>query len=229
MKITEWAEEKPLFTFKDAERAFEYNKDYLKVKLHRLVKRKELKRIEKGKYTVHNDPMIYGTYIETPSFFSLWTALKYYNLTTQEPVKKQVITRKTRKNLEKINFYSTKKIFGYRKKIYKGFPVFIADKERLLLDCLRCRNVPVEELKELIKEINIDKTIKYASKLGNKAVKKRTGYLIQKKKNTTEKTSEKLEKLRKDIDKNYTPLDLSKPNKGEKDSKWRIKVNTDAA
>lgn len=223
-KITRWAEKRPLFTFKDAERAFDYGKDYLKVKLHRLVKKEELKRVEKGKYTVHEDPLIYGSYIETPSFFSFWTALRYYNLTTQEPTKLHIVTGRTRKNVKNIRFHSTKKIFGYRKKMYRGFPIFMADKERLLLDCLRKRIVPVEELDELIEKVEPKKAVDYSLKLGVKTVNKRVGYLLEGK--VSEKT---LEKLLDNTDRNYTALDLSKPEKGENDSKWKVKVNTDVA
>lgn len=226
-EITKWAEERPLFTFKDAERNFEHDKKYLKVKLHRLVEKNKLKRIEKGKYTVHQDPVIYASHIETPSFLSLWTALRYYNLTTQQPTKIQVVTSRSKKDLENIEFHSTKKIFGYKKKMYKGFPVFIADKERLLIDCLRYRTVPVDELQELLGEIDPEKTIGYTLNLKSKALNKRIGYLLEEKR--PGETEEKLEELHQDIDRNYTPLDLSKPSEGRKNSKWRIKVNTNAA
>ena len=228
-EIIRWAEERPLFRFKEAEREFDYGKEYLKVKLHRLAKKNELKRIEKGKYTVHEDPMIYASHIETPSFLSLWTALRYYNLTTQQPTKVHIITSKEKKDLDNIKFHSTKKSFGYSKKIYKGFQIFVADKERLLLDCLKYRTVPTDELDELIKEVEPGKTIEYTLNLENKALNKRVGYLLEKKTDTSKKTGEKLEELHQSIDRNYTVLDLSKPNKGEKNSRWRIKVNTDAA
>lgn len=42
----------------------------LREKLFRPVQRSEPKRAGRGKYTVHEDPMIYATYFENPSFLS---------------------------------------------------------------------------------------------------------------------------------------------------------------
>lgn len=221
-KIKSWAEDRPLFTLNDVERISGLDREYLRVKLHRMVEKKELKRVERGKYTVHEDPLIYATHIETPSFFSYWTALRYYNLTTQEPSRLQVMTRKNRKNLAKIEFHSSTRIFGYRKHQYKGFEIFVADKERLLLDCLSRKIVPVDELTELLEEVDGEKMIGYTKKFENKALSKRVGYLL-------EEFGENMEQLQEFIDHNYTVLDLSKPEEGEKNPRWKVLVNADVS
>lgn len=220
--ILEWAEERPLFTLNDLERKFAYDRKYLRLKLHRMVEKNDLIRVERGKYTAHVDPMIYATYIETPSFFSYWTALRYYNLTTQQPSRLHIVTRKNRGDLENIKFHSSKNIFGYEKKIYRDFHIFVADKERLLLDCLSKSTVPVEELEELVGEIDKAKIIEYCKKLQSKALSKRTGFLL-------EKTGREMEELRKQIDHNYVALDLSKPGDGGRNPRWKILVNADVA
>ncbi len=220
--ILKWAQGRPLFALNDLERKFGHDRNYLRLKLHRMVEKNDLVRVERGKYTVHNDPMIYATYIETPSFFSYWTALRYYDLTNQPPSRFHVVTRKNRGDLENTKFHSSKKIFGYEKKVYRDFYIFMADKERLLLDCLGKSTVPVEELKDLARETDKTKIIAYCQKFRSISLVKRVGYLL-------ENAGKQMEELQNLIDHNYVPLDLSKPQQGERNSRWKIVVNTDVA
>lgn len=59
--LLEWAADRPLFTLNDAERHLEVTRASLREKLSRMTRRGELRRIERGKYTVHEDPLIYAT------------------------------------------------------------------------------------------------------------------------------------------------------------------------
>ncbi len=220
--IVSWAQKRPLFTLNDVERFLGRTREYIRLKLHRLTDRGEIFRVERGKYTVYRDPMIYASYIETPSFFSYWTALRYYNLTTQQPSRLHLVTRKNREDLENIQFHSSTSIFGYRKRLYQDFQVFVADRERLFLDCLSKGTVPVEELVDLIQEIDKERIIEYCRFFGKNSVVKRVGYLL-------EIEGKQMGKLIDLIDPNYVPLDLSKPQQGEKNVRWKIVVNTDVA
>lgn len=220
--MLEWARKQPLFTLNQLQREFHIGRKYLRTKLHRWAEKNKIHRIQREKYTTHQDPLIYGTHIITPSYFSLWTALRYYNLTTQQPTTYHVMTPRNKQNIKNIIFHQTKHIYGYTKTNYKGHEIFIAEKEKLLLDCLNTQIVPIEELEELLQEINPEKTIQYALKTNNKTLNKRTGYLLESRgKNTGN--------LIEEIDHNYAPLDLNKPTHGPKNKKWKIKVNTDAA
>jgi predicted transcriptional regulator of viral defense system len=204
------------------EREFGHERKYLRLMLHRMVERGDLVRVERGKFTVHEDPMVYATHIETPSFFSYWTALRYYNLTSQQPFKLHVVARKNRDDLDGIKFHSTAKIFGYQRRPYRDLYIFVADRERLLLDCLAKSTVPVEELAELAREIDCERMTRYCEEFGNRSLAKRAGYLL-------EREGKKAEKLHGMIDHNYVPIDLSKPVEGRKNTRWKIVVNTDAA
>lgn len=220
-ELLNWAEETPLFNLNQAERITGLERNSLRVKLSRLVKKGKLQRIEKGKYTVHKDSFIYASHIQRPSYISLWSGLDYFGLTTQEPTKTQVICSNNRKDLEDIEFYQSREISGFRKERYRGFEVFVAEKERLLIDCLRYGNIPVDELEALIEEIDIEKSIEYLNGFGSNPVSKRAGYLIQKVRGDI------LEELKQE-DSNYPLLDLTRPEDGEIDSEWRLKVNNDA-
>lgn len=222
MAILKWAQQRALFTVKDLDREFGYDREYLRLKLHRMVEKGNLTRVERGKYTVHSDPMIYASHIETPSFFSYWTALRYYNLTTQQPSQLHVVTSRNRGNLENIRFHSSRRVFGYERRTYRDLHIFVANKERLLLDCLGKSTVPVEELVELAKEIDGARVIEYLCELRSKSIAKRAGYLL-------ESLGKRMGDLQGQIDHNYVPLDLSKPVEGERSSRWKIVVNADVA
>lgn len=219
-ELLAWANDRPLFTLNDAQRALGMKRASLREKLSRLAHRGDIDRIERGKYTVHDDPMIYATYIETPSFTSLWTALRYYDLTTQQPTEVQVMTPTSRTDLSKVAFYQTSRVFGFGRRRYDGFEIFIADEERLLVDCLSRKQVSVADLSELLEAVDPERAVAYAERFGSNAVKKRLGYLLEQVRGMV------VEDLRVS-DRNYPLLDLSGPDEGEPDSRWRLRVNAD--
>ncbi|MDY6765214.1 MAG: hypothetical protein SV377_05960 [Halobacteria archaeon] len=219
--LREWAEERPAFNLNEAQRALNGERNYLKLKIHRAVERGEIKRIQRGVYTAHSDPLIYSTHIEKPSYVSLWTGLRYYDLTTQVPTKVHVMTGKDREDLGEVVFHYTKYMFGFRKQIYRGFEISVAEKEKLLIDCLSRSEVPVSELTELIEDVEIRRFVELAERTSNKSLKKRAGYLFE------EVREETVEELKTD-DRNYPLLDLTQSDEGEINSEWRLKVNTNA-
>lgn len=219
--LQEWAADRPLFTLNEAERALGIKRATLREKLSRLTDRGDLIRIERGKYTVHADPVIYATHIETPSYLSLWSGLRWYDLTTQQPTHVQVIAATSRDDPEGVEFFTSKTLFGYGKHRYDGFEVFVADRERLLIDCLTRSQVSVAELTELVSVADIEKAVRYADRYGKNALKKRLGYLFE------HLRGEVREDLQVD-DRNYPVLDLARPVDGPTDPAWRLRVNSDA-
>lgn len=220
-ELLEWAEDVPLFNLNQAERITGLERGSLKVKLSRLVARGDLQRIERGKYTVYEDSFIFASHVSRPSYISLWSGLDYFGLTTQEPAKIQVVCSSNREGLKGIEFYETSKMFGFRKEKYRGFEIFVAEKERLLIDCLNYGGVPVDELEGLVEEVEVEQVVDYADRFGSNPVSKRAGYLIQKVRGET------VEELKQE-DSNYPLLDLTGPENGEINSEWRLKVNRDA-
>lgn len=219
--LREWAEQRPLFNLNEAERATGLERKQLRKKVFRLAEKGDLNRIERGKYTVHDDPLIYATSIQRPSYISFWSGLRYYDLTTQQPTKVQAVTGSRRKDLNQIEFYYSGNIFGFQKERYQGFELNVAEKERLLIDILAYGKVPLEEVKVLIEELEVDKAIEYANRLGKNSVKKRLGFLLE------DVRGLEVEELRVG-DRNYNLLDIVKSDRGEKNSKWFLKVNNAA-
>lgn len=221
VELIDWAADRPLFTVNEAERALGMERPSVREKLSRLARRGELRRIERGKYTVHDDPMIYATYVETPSYASLWSGLRFYDLTTQQPTRVQVVAATSRADLESVAFYYSSQMFGFRKRRYRGFDVFVADRERLLIDCLTRREVSVPDLVELIEAVDTERTVAYAERVDQNALKKRLGYLFERVRGET------VEAFRV-RDRNYPQLDLAGPDGGASNADWRLTVNVDA-
>lgn len=120
-----------------------------------------------------------------PSYVSLETALSIYSIIPDiAAAVTSVTTRPTRtfKNKYGSFFYRTcqKKVFtGYRIMLYEGFKMYMADKEKALVDFLYYRSRLSKSLdfdeerlnKEILKKIDWRKTLRYA-KLFNKKIGK---------------------------------------------------------
>lgn len=216
--------EYPLFTFNDFIRITKTSPGYAKNRIYRLRKEGLVFKIERGKYTLHDDPMVFSTYIVLPSYISYWTALRYYDLTEQLPREIMIATSRVKKDIVfqgvRISFTKTGDVWGYKKHRYMDSDIFMAEKEKAVIDCMTARNIPLDEVVKAVKsrELDSERLINYALKTRNKAVAKRLGYLL-------EKQGLSAEKLQENIDKNYTFLDWGFKRKGDKDKRWRVIVN----
>lgn len=213
----------PLFTENDAAKIVNKSQKYIRTLLYRMCKSGFIKRIERGKYTPHKDPLIFLSYITTPSYIGLWTALRYYGMTGQQPFSFFVITLFPKKSINyegiRIKFAATKHMFGYKKERYSDFDIFISDREKTIIDSLLFK-IPVQDVNVALedKEINHEKLANYAKRTGNAALMKRLGYLLEKRKG-------KSYGLRP-LDSNYALLDYHGKGTGKKDAKWRVIINT---
>lgn len=229
MKTVELLEElrkKPLFTINDLARLLRKGGQYVRLVAYRLKKRGLVKRIERGKYTVHDDPVIFASFIVTPSYISFWTALRIYNMTEQLPSGVMVAATKPKKDVEfgsqKITFTKISEFWGYKKMRYGSFDIFIAEPEKAVVDSMIAKNVPFDEAAKSILEGEYDheRLIEYAIKTGTSSLAKRVGYIL-------EKRNVNANRLLGMADRNYIPLDWSIAVKGRKDPRWKVIVNTE--
>ena len=211
----------PLFTENDLAKILDKSPEYIKTLLYRLRKQRLIYRIERGKYSIYEDILVFASYIYMPSYISLWTALRYYNLTEQLPRTIFVMIPKSRKSLKfkntSIEFIKTKYFFGFRKERYSNFDIFMAEPEKALIDSLLSKKVPFDVIIKAIKtkQVNIKKLTNYAIEIKNKTLIKRLGFFL-------EENNLECEKLKKFIDNNYIILDFALRRKGKKNKKWRI-------
>ncbi len=202
---------------------------YKNLYFHRLWKKGLIIRVEKNVYTLYKDPFLIASRIVWPSYISCWSGLDYHHLTEQVAYDIFVVTPRYKKPIvfqnTTINFILTKSknMFGYEKIEYKGFEIFVADKEKSIIDSALFKRVSFSEISEIIKDnikvLDIKKFLSYLRQIGNKSLIRRFGYLFDK------LGKDYHSQLRKYIGREYTPLDYFRGKKGTKNNKWRIIKN----
>lgn len=180
--------QKTIFTIKDISRLINKPAGYTWVYLHRLKSEGYITQIEKNKYTLSEDPFEIGSNLAFPAYVSFLSAYYLYGLTTQIPVTVQIISSKPRKSLSfqgmNIRFitFQKKKMFGYSKQKFRDKSLFLAEKEKAIVDSLYLpKQCPISETFEALqdKKLEIPKLIEYALQMASVAAIKRLGYLLE--------------------------------------------------
>lgn len=233
MKATELLEkmkgmQKPVFTINDLQKITGFKKEYLKVYLFRLKQRHGIQELEKGKYTLEKDPFIIASNLIFPSYISFLSAYFYYHWTTQIPKKVQVISSRSKKEVElnecKVQFIkiSPARIFGYRKEKFREKYLFVAEKEKAIIDALYLPEYcPLDETYTALKSSpNVDKLIEYGVRMDSLVLLKRLGYLLDL------QGADIYPKIKPLLNDRYDSLDPSQKKMGKKSTKWRLVLNT---
>ena len=184
---------------------------YSKVFLHRLAARGSVRRLGRGFYTVHDDPVVWATHVRYPSYISLWHALNFHGATTQLPATIEVMARKAGR-MGPVEFIRTGALWGYNAVAYGDFRIFMADLEKAVLDAISTGRAPAEDIVAALEKCDAGKLERYALKM-DAATMKRAGYLAQ-------KAGFALERLRRAAmkDRNYARMPGAEPGNG-----WRVK------
>ena len=146
--------------------------------ISRFLKRKEILPLKRGLYisaefyTKNKTDISYSFYLanvlRTPSYVSLWTALQYYNLTTEKILWQltSITPKVTRKyevrGIGTFSYQSIKKELFSDYSLVKGkFDFFIAPPSKALFDLLyfrthQFRGVRFEDISKIVEELRID-------------------------------------------------------------------------
>ncbi len=216
---------KAVFSVQDIQRIGDFSREYTKVVLNRLIKRKLIKKVTRNCYTIQKNIFVIASHLKIPGYISFWSASYYYGFTEQ--ILNTIYIACTRKiktiNFEgyKIKFVEVKDFFGYRKiKTEKG-DIFIADEEKLLIDGLNYFKEMgnFDEIEKVFQkaEISEEKIIEYLKQIGNLSLIKRIGFLLEKNKNIDISKSFKM-------DRNYVFLNQFSKKYKNLNSKWMIKL-----
>ncbi len=202
------------------------------VGLNRIVRRGVLVRLMRGRYALPSaDVLAVASGIYVPSYISLLAAFEHHGTTTQSSrmidVVNPVHSGRMQFELESGRFIirfikvDPSLVYGYEK-IYMGnAAVFLADRERAVVDALLFPGyVPLDEAAACISGgIDCRKAVDYAKRTGRQSVMKRLGYLL---------SAEGVACSPEDfgaLSNNYVPLDPKLPRSGKRDPVWRIIVN----
>ena len=218
----------PVFDLRIVKNTTGKDSNYAKLAVYRLKKSNLISEIERNKYTTNKDSLIIASNIIWPCYISCWPALRYYNLTEQLPQVISVITTKSRKK-KRVNFNNTtiafiktkpKYFFGYKREWHGGFNIFIAGKEKALIDSALFRKISFSEISSIVRNntgvVDTNLLAEYLLKIRNKALIKRFGFLLDK------LGIDNYNKFKKLIDLKYVPVDYALPKEGKKDKRWRV-------
>lgn len=229
IELIEYLKKYPVFDTLILNNKLKTSKEYTNLFISRLVKRGIVKRIERNSYTLYDDPFLISSRIAWPSYISGWSALKFHNLTEQIPHNIWIISTNYKKPIKfltsTIIFITLKKknFFGYEKVDYNGFDIFVADQEKSIIDSALLQKISFSEIKEIVsnnlKDLNINKFLKYLKRIDNKSLIKRFGFLFE----LLGKDYYKC--LKKFISSTYIPLNYSKKPIGVKNKKWKVILN----
>lgn len=219
---------KSVITFRDIARITGKNISYLRVFLYRLKQKHLIMEIEKGKYALPGThPLLAASNAAFPSYISFLGAYSYYSLTTQMPSKVLVVSTKSKKSISLGNYniefvkFPAKRAFGYKKEEFMGGYIFIAEKEKAVVDSLYLPEYcPISETMQALEQgMDTAKIVDYALRMDSIVLIKRLGFLL-------EKTNVDIyEKVKRRINSRYDLLNPLKRKTGEKNKKWKIVIN----
>jgi predicted transcriptional regulator of viral defense system len=233
---------KTIFTTKDIEE-FAVNPKNL---LDWLVRKRWILKIKKGvyliapleagelgaaNYTVHS--FVIASVLVTPYYIAYWSALNYHGLTDQTPPAVYIATTKPRNTRAILNTefkfvaIPSRKIFGIEETEIEKRKIKISSPEKTIVDCLdhpeHCGGT--EEIAKALyfnkEEIDYNKLVNFAQKIGNTAVLKRLGYISETLK--MEKILNLLSSAK--LAKGYSSLDPTIKKHGRIVERWELFVN----
>ena len=216
--------------------------------LERLQTKGWIKRIRRGRFAViplssgeDRSPQLHEFVVAmelvSPAVIAYWSALNHHGLTEQLPRTVFVATdhpvrRQPGEVLGvtyKIVSLKPEKIFGVTKDWINEVPFTITDREKTIIDGLDLPQY-VGGLSEIAKaltaswkELDEKKLRKYAARIGNSAVSKRLGFLME------TLGLGNVEALRRETDRasGFSPLDPTLPKRGKYNRRWGLLVNVE--
>jgi predicted transcriptional regulator of viral defense system len=237
-----------IFTLKDVVENSGINYDNAKVIANRLVKKRWLIRLSRGKYLIvpleagveskyTEHEFVIASHLTDPYYIGYWSALNFHGYTEQIPFTVFVATtnRLKRRTILDTKFWfitiTEKKFFGYKKENIANSKVNISNEEKTIADCLDhpeyCGGISeaTKALWNAKDEASIKKIIDYSITIGNSAILKRLGFLTELLDMKVSKDD--MVKIRSNMKKGYTPLDPIEKKRGYYSTKWGLLVNVD--
>ncbi|MGV8151707.1 MAG: type IV toxin-antitoxin system AbiEi family antitoxin domain-containing protein [Candidatus Nanoarchaeia archaeon] len=226
IKLIEKLKQKAVFGTQDIQIFTRCSPVYAKQIISRLMKNNLIKKIRKNSYTTQTDIFVIASNIIYPSYISFWSCAYYKGYTEQIINTIQVASTIKNKNISfegyKIKFIKINDFFGYKKIKTDAGELFLAEDEKLLIDCLlrqkECGNF--SEIEKIFKNSKPDKSkiIKYLKNVNKQALTKRVGFLLDKINSID--ISEEFK-----LDNNYVILNKLSKKQNKTSTKWRIKYD----
>lgn len=182
-KIREFLKSTPIFRTRDIELIVK-DRNYSNLILHKLAKKKEIKRVVKGWYSLHEDPTV-SVFCFRPAYIGLQEALSIHEIWEQETNTIVVTTRKVRVGIRNVlgsslvlHRISQKYFFGFDILKYGEFFIPVSDAEKTLIDLVYFNETPGKDvLQEMKKRVDKRKLKAYLARYPPKFRKKVQGII----------------------------------------------------
>jgi len=239
----------PTFTLAFARQVLGHTKDDPTPQfLERLQSKGWIRRIRRGRFAVvplssgeDRSPQLHEFVVAmelvSPAVIAYWSALNHYGITEQLPRTVFVATdhpmRRQPGDVLGVNYrivsLKPDKVFGVIKDWINEIPFSITDREKTIIDGLDLpqyvggANEIAKALKTSWKVLDEKKLRGYTAKIGNSAVAKRLGFMMEM------LGLGDIEEFRAAIllAPGFSPLDPTMPKRGKYNSRWGILVNTE--
>jgi predicted transcriptional regulator of viral defense system len=216
--------------------------------LERLQRKGWIRRIKRGRFAIiplssgeNRTPQLHEFIVAmelvSPAAIAYWSALNHHGMTEQLPRTVFVATNHPvrRPPVEvlgvtyKVISLRPEKFFGVVKDWINEMPFMVTDREKTIVDGLDLPQY-VGGVAEIVKvlsigwtQLNESKLRKYAAKIGNSAVAKRLGFLME------TLGLGNVEDFRKAVTlaSGFSPLDPTLPHHGKYNRRWGLLVNTE--
>ncbi|MFA4918740.1 MAG: hypothetical protein WC581_05750 [Thermodesulfovibrionales bacterium] len=240
---------KAAFTTEEAQGILKYKgEDSTQKFLERLQTKGWIRRIKRGRFAViplssgeNRSPQLHEFIVAmelvSPAAIAYWSALNHHGMTEQLPRTVFVVTdhpvRRPPGDVLGVSYkiisLRPEKFFGIMKDWIDEMPFMVTDREKTIIDGLDLPQY-VGGVAEIVKalsigwtQVNESKLRKYAVKIGNSAVAKRLGFLME------TLGLGNVEALRKAVTlaPGFSPLDPTLPRHGKYNRRWGLLVNTE--
>jgi predicted transcriptional regulator of viral defense system len=216
--------------------------------LERLQSKGWIRRIRRGRFAVvplssgeGRSPQLHEFVVAmelvSPAVIAYWSALNHHGMTEQLPRTVFVATdhpvRRQPGDVLGVTYrivsLKRDKFFGISKDWIDEIPFSVTDREKTIIDGLDLpqhvggSNEIAKALKGSWKTLDEKKLRNYAAKIGNSAVAKRLGFMMEK------LGLGDVEALRSEVPlaPGFSPLDPTMPKRGRYNRRWRLLVNTE--
>jgi predicted transcriptional regulator of viral defense system len=177
-KVMDFLKKSPIVSSRDIVLIVK-NRNYAYLLSTNLIKKQVVKRIVKGFYSCHEDPIV-TVFCFKPSYIGLQEALSFHDLWEQETSTVVITTKRVRPGLRKVfdsnvilHRINPKYLFGYELINYENFHIPVSDIEKTLIDLVYFNEIPDNEvLRRINKRIDHKKLQKYLKPYPEKFKKK---------------------------------------------------------
>ena len=237
---------KAIFRIEDVVNELMCSYKYAKVLANNLTKKKWVIALRRGvylivplsagvraRYTEHE--FVIASHLVSPYYIAYWSALNFYGFTEQTPFTVFVATTRRTKSREILNTrynfvtLSKRKFFGFEPTAVSTYNVNISDREKTMADALDhpeyCGGIPevAKSLWNAGEKVSMEKIANYAERMGNTAIVKRLGYLVESL--NIDVAAEVLSKMKRMISPGMSALDLTRPRRGTYNTRWNLLLN----